>query len=436
MRRTALSALWLLAVMSGTASGQHPWLLRSLRIYGGADETAPPILLLAADGTASAPGYPFVTVEVDVDAAVPPPLVARFVHCRPNWQESNNVFLHFGATGTTLFSWEPAPANSRYYSYRGRLRIPNPQVAITYAGNWKVQLVDASTSQLVAEARFFAVKPQALCRVVVYSDLYDAPPGISPAAVTLEAWVQMPDGSSIDQRLHTVVFYRNHRWCEPYIVSSELTFADFPEPLYRQPYRRSITGMLPGTKVFRAEQLPAQNEYRVLDLSNPAQFPPNPPAPLRLPLADLRRNGSFWEWADDGAAVTAHLAPYLQDYVPVEFVLDPEGAPPLSREVFVVGSFNNWCATPEWRMSYDPGEHLYRLRQLVRRGRHNYLYATGRVNADTGSVEELSFEEWEGNTTGTRTSFWAFVYYRAPDFGGYDALVAVGAATLQGPLHY
>lgn len=417
------------------AAEQPLWLLRSVRIYGADDETAPPILLL--DGApSSAPGYPFVTLELEVDAVVPPPLRAHFEHCQPDWSESQNVFLTLGMLGTSLFSWEPGPTGSRYYTYRGRLRIPNPQVTITVAGNWKVKVFDNVSNRAIAEARFFAVRPQGSCRVVAYGDLYAASPGISPAAVTLEAWVELPPTLSIDQRLHTVVFYRNHRWFEPYIVSQDGRLGAATERLYRQPYGKSIAGMLPGIKIFRAERLPAQNEYRVLDLSNPALFPPNAALPLRLPLADLRRNGSFTEWADDGAAQTASLAPYLQDYIPLEFVLDPEGAPELPVQVFVVGSFNNWLPTAEWCLSYDPEERLYRLRQLVRRGRHNYLYATGRLNVDTGAAEQLSFEEWEGNTTATRTSFWAFVYYRLPDFGGYDALIAVGAATLYGPLRY
>jgi len=422
-------------LVPASALAQQLWLLRSIRMYGGEDETAPPVMLLSPDAqTAPSMGFPFVTLEVDVDASVPPALIARFVHCRPDWSESGNVFLSFGAAGTSLFSWEPAPSGSRFYSYRGRLRIPNPQVTIPYAGNWKLLLFERGSEQPVGEARFFAVQPQAVCRVSVYSDLYTAPPGISPAAVTVEAVVSVPPELSADQRLQTVVFYRRHRWFEPYIVSHDRTLTAGTQRLYRTPYRGSIAGMLPGAKLFRLERIPAQNEYRVLDLSNPTQFPPYTSSPLRFPLADLRRNGSFWDWADDGAAVTSHLAPYLQDYVPLEFVLDPEGAPPLPSEVFVVGSFNGWRASAEWRLSYDPEERLYRLRQLVRRGRHNYLYATGYLNADTGSVESLSFEEWEGNTTSTRISFWAFVYYRFPDFGGYDALIAVGAANLQGPL--
>ncbi len=425
-----------LVLLISSALAQQTWLLRDIRIYGGEDETAPPILLLSEERPVSAPGFPFVTLEVDVDASVPPALIARLVHCRPDWSESHNVFLSFGASGTSLFSWELAPGTSRFYSYRGRLKIPNPQLHIEYAGNWKLVLFEAGSDSPLGEARLFAVQPKAECFVAVYSDLYAAPPGISPAAVTVEALVRTVPELSADQRLHTVVFYRRHRWFEPYIVSQDQTLAARPHKLYRSPYRSSITGMLPGAKLFRLEAIPAQNEYRVLDVSNSAQFPPNASMPLRLPLADLRRNGNFWEWADDGAALTAHLPPFLQDYVPLEFVLDPEGAPPGEHEVFVVGSFNHWHATAEWRLSYDPEQRLYRLRQRVRRGRHNYLYATGRLNPDTGAVESLSFEEWEGNSTSNRISFWAFVYYRLPDFGGYDALIAVGAATLQGPLRW
>jgi hypothetical protein len=40
----------------------------------------------------------------------------------------------------------------------------------------------------------------------------------------------------------------------------------------------------------------------------------------------------------------------------------------------------------------------------------------------------------EGNTTAARHTFFAFVYYLEPDFGGYDALIAVGAASIYGPL--
>jgi hypothetical protein len=433
MRASAAAAI---ALYGLTLFAQEPpVLLRDLRIYGGTDETAPPILQLPSEeAPLEAPGYPFVTLELDVESPLPPALLARLVHCRPDWQESQNVFLAFGLAGTTLFSWESAPAPSSFYTYRGRLRLPNAQLSVPYAGNWKVLLYDArAPTTPLAEARFFAVKPAAECRVTVYADLYTASPGVSPAAVTVEAWVRPLSARRTDRRLHTVVFYRNHRWCEPYVVTQDARIADTRQ-LYSTGYRSSISGMLPAGKLFRVEQLPAQNEYRVLDLSNPAQFPPGAAQPIRLPMADLRRRGNFWEFADDGALRSAHLPPHLQDYIPVEFILDPEGAPPSAQELFLVGSFNHWCPSAQWQLAWDEQEGVYRLRQLLRRGRHNYLYATGRLNADTRQVEALDFAEWEGNTTAARHTFFAFVYYLEPDFGGYDALIAVGAASIYGPL--
>ena len=79
---------------------------------------------------------------------------------------------------------------------------------------------------------------------------------------------------------------------------------------------------------------------------------------------------------------------------------------------------------------YDESMNLYRLRQWFRRGRHNYLYATGRLNADTEQIMDLSFEEFEGNTASANNSFIAFAYYRELDYGGYDGIVAVGSSTM------
>ena len=83
-------------------------------------------------------------------------------------------------------------------------------------------------------------------------------------------------------------------------------------------------------------------------------------------------------------------------------------------------------------MYYDAPNRLYRLRQWVRRGRHNYLYANGRLNADSYDATDISYEEFEGNTAAANNTFIAFAYYRELDYGGYDGIVAVGAGTMYG----
>ncbi len=66
----------------------------------------------------------------------------------------------------------------------------------------------------------------------------------------------------------------------------------------------------------------------------------------------------------------------------------------------------------------------------MRRGRHNYLYATGTLNVDDGSVTRLSYEEWEGNTASNSNSYLAFTYARIIEYGGYDAIIAVGSSNI------
>jgi len=93
------------------------------------------------------------------------------------------------------------------------------------------------------------------------------------------------------------------------------------------------------------------------------------------------------------------------------------------EDVFVSGSFNNWTPDKNWQMYFDKSTQLYRLKQWVRRARHNYLYGTGTYNADTQKFENISFDRYEGNNVYSNHSFIGLVYYRSFDLGGYDAII-------------
>jgi hypothetical protein len=175
MRASAAAAI---ALYGLTLFAQEPpVLLRDLRIYGGTDETAPPILQLPSEeAPLEAPGYPFVTLELDVESPLPPALLARLVHCRPDWQESQNVFLAFGLAGTTLFSWESAPAPSSFYTYRGRLRLPNAQLSVPYAGNWKgAPLRRPSPNDPISGSSLLRCQARSGVRVTCTRTLYGIP---------------------------------------------------------------------------------------------------------------------------------------------------------------------------------------------------------------------------------------------------------------------
>ncbi|MFM8436977.1 MAG: hypothetical protein ACKOAX_00765, partial [Candidatus Kapaibacterium sp.] len=268
---------------------------------------------------------------------------------------------------------------------------PNESVRIPYGGNWKVRITEfGSDEKTYAEARFFAVDAAAHCSMNILSDLYEPRLRASPAALNIETTVTAPALLS-DLQMRSAVFYRLNRWNEPMPASA----AGLTLPTFRSTSPLSfVSGVITAGKRFLVQQVPAENEYRVLDCTNLAQFP-RVTSPIRLPFYDIRRNGSFVWRAHNGGMVTTGVPMMYDDYVPVEFVLDPENRP--SREdVFVLGSFNNWTPSRAWSMVYNDSTRLYTARGWVRRAVHDYAYATGRINADSYACEDISYEEFEG----------------------------------------
>jgi len=410
-----------------------PPLVRFVRAYGGGDETLPPVLLVKQRSVDIIPafGARTITIELDVQSPIPPSLFATVAHCKADWSEDGNVFLNdVTFARTSDIEWRMSAVQNKYYSYRGKLSLPNQTLKIPYGGNWKVKFYEfGNDTTLYAEARIFAVDCGSECSIDIYNDFYEPTHKASPAALTLEAIV----GSSIsiaDVQMHTAVFYRMNRWNEPFVTSQSSSMPSTLGRSSRSGFTTSIGGTTSVGKRFRIQEIPAENDYRILDLSNTAQFPPGN-IPVRLPLADLRRNGNIFFRADDGAMITRGIPMIYDDYVPIEFILDPENRA-IPEDVFVLGSFNNWTPSPEWQLQYFEEERQYKLRHWVRRARHNYVYATGRINADTRLPENLTFEEFEGNNAAAGHTFVAFIYYRDPNYGGYDSIIAVGASSIFG----
>lgn len=397
--------------------------LRYIRSYGANDERLPPVVILNSTESNDV-GSEFVTVEFDVAAQSIPNVYARITHCTADWQPSDNGFLNDITNRTSLADWAIAPERSKYSRYRGKMVFPNPQTSIRFSGNWKVTLYSLDNDSVIGETKFFAVDARASMRMSFMTDFYQPRFQVSSIAYTIEARVADRTSKLLSTNLHTLAMYRNHRWNEPFYASERLLSAGNSNGV-----GSAVVGMVQSGKVFRLERIPAQNEYRILDLTDMSRYP-FVGAPVRMPMSDMRRNGTFFERADDGAMTSMGIVGANDEFVPVEILLDPNPGGLSREDVFVSGSFNNWKPDKSWMMWYDESMNLYRLRQWMRRGRHNYLYATGRLNADTDQIMDLSYEEFEGNTASANNSFIGFAYYRELDYGGYDGIVAVGASTM------
>jgi hypothetical protein len=411
--------------------GKIPTQVRFIRAYGLDNERFPPILLIGNYDQIYQPvvGYSYITIEFDIASSVPPALYAKFVHCTYDWKESENAFLRDMINNrTTIFDWNPAPIGQNFYSYRVKLSIPNQQIRFKFSGNWKVKIYDMDNDgEPIVETRFFIVEPRAKCFVGMFPEFYEPVFPVSSTGLVVEGIVETRQ-NLVDGNIDKAVIYKNHRWFESYVISSN--YYDTESIQYRYNFATLVSGFISAQKRFRIDGLPAENTYRVLNLADLAYYPVSQ-HPIRPPFSDLRRDGNFWEYDDDGAMITDFVAAGYEDYVFVEFLLDPEGYIS-TDDVFVVGSFNNWKPSARWQMFYDSKDRYYKLRQWIPRARHNYLYATGKLNIDNMQVERYSYDEYEGNTTAGRQTYLMFIYYHEFEYGGFDSIIAVGASNVNG----
>jgi hypothetical protein len=426
------------AARSGSSSPAKP-ILRGIRAYGGSNDTSPPIITRSpqnvfglsssqnnqSNDAANVIGSSFVTIEIDVQSSVQPAFVATLVHCDSEWQEDRNVVMKDPSLRIAQIQVFQANSFSRYFTHRAKFTVPNSEVQLRFSGNWKAKIFDVDDMTTpIGEARFFVVDQETETSLAITIDAYSPRVGgTSPAAYLLEAALTAPP-QFLDENFHTVTLYRAWRWNEPIRITQDVELGR-TETLYNRSSKATVLGFSTAQKRFRITAIPAENEYRVLDITDALRFPASN-APLRFALADLRRNGTSFVRADDGAMNAQGVSPSTDEYVLIDFVLEPEGLPS-SREIYVVGSFNGWKLSNDWKMRYDPEQRQYTLAQWVRRGRHNYVYASAVVNKQTGVPESYDYEECEGNSPSANQTFYAFFYYRNPQFGGYDALLGVAA---------
>ncbi|MCS6807574.1 MAG: DUF5103 domain-containing protein [Bacteroidota bacterium] len=416
--------------------------VRGVRVFGDTTESSPPIIVMRAQREfavsfnsfrsftrdaeqqeSAVVGSRYVTIEVDVQASTQPMFVVTLVHCDAFWNEDNNPALSDQILRVTQIQVTQAHSFSLHYTHRARCTVPNSEVQLHFSGNWKAKVFDAHDMDVpICEARFFVVEQQAITSLSVIPDAYSPRVGgTSPAAYLIEAMISAPP-QLFDENIHTVTVYRAWRWNEPITITQRLEKSKIDILYNQRSSGATVLGFSSGQKRFRVGAVPAENEYRVLDIRDALRFPAST-TPLRFGLSDVRRNGVAFVHADDGAFSSEGVSMAHDEYVPVEFVLASEGVPS-SRDIYVVGSFNNWTVTPSWRMSYDSVFQQYKLVQWIRRGRHNYMYASG-ITTNSGVVKSYDYEECEGNSLSAHHTFYALFYYRSPQFGGYDAIIGV-----------
>ncbi|HLF20497.1 MAG TPA: type IX secretion system plug protein domain-containing protein, partial [Bacteroidota bacterium] len=332
----------------------------------------------------------------------------KFYHCDQDWKVTNNSFVNDELRNTTKFPvpFVPAPQFVQYYTFHYSVKVPGfsgldrfPQ-----SGNYIFQIWDREEKELHAGGRFFVVESLVTPTMRVRNRYL--PSVVSPwnQVNTIDVSFSIPEHAT-DQNdqfypilLKTVDVYRNRQVYSGLRIgvddNSPNTFVD---GFGLQKIKFVIDNVVPG------------NEYRRLDLRNVDHYPPGKDARPREG-ADASRFLQQGTKDNNGTSVLTTGNRY-SDYIKFGFELlwDTEDLDP----VYVVGDFNGWNPTEDWRMIYDSETKRYRLSSWLRRGVYDYQYLAGR-------------DDWislEGNSRVTVNLYTAFVYYHDPRFGGFDRIL-------------
>jgi hypothetical protein len=167
---------------------------------------------------------------------------------------------------------------------------------------------------------------------------------------------------------------------------------------------------------FTARDIYPGNEYRHVDLRNINIFNTKN---VKAQFDGLEYSRFFQTGPKDlnGGSLLTKFKDSYATYLNVTFSIRPPEE--ITGNIFLVGSFNNWQILPEYEMNNVGG--IYSKTISLKRGIYDYQYVTADVINNV-----IRNENWvilEGNNWETTNSYSVFLYYRDPNYGGYDRII-------------
>lgn len=401
-------------------------------IHGSETMSTPPIIRVKSpDGTGSAGGFGSnsLTINCDIVADAQPSLALVLIHCDRDWKPTQSVFIQEQNRLTASdFVVEYAPIGVQNYDYSASITFPSTSntIDIRHSGNYLARVVDLfDQKKVLAELRFFAVESSAGVSVRSYSDFFTSA-WTEKVQDGLKVRVEVVPGFQLfSTQVTGVTLYEQGKWLKPMVADDDSK----RRSVERGEYRATWSPFYGGKIVAEFWNLPAGNEYRLLDLSDLVDYP-SIGGVQTTRLSDQPRFGSFSEQDNNGLLEFPYVPPQDDDLVYFEFRLDLDGEE-VYDDMAVVGAFNDWIPTWEWRLVYNPETGLYTARGWLKRALHQYEYVSGRWNVDNGRLEQAEGTLIEGNNVYTSKTFYALAYYRDQTALSYDRIIGVGS-TLTG----
>ncbi len=396
-------------------------------IHGSENMSSPPFLRTAdPSGGSNVAGFgsPALTINCDLVADAPPTLGLILVHCDRNWKPTQSVFIQDRSRlRSTDFIVETAPIGVWNYDYSASITFPSETntIEVQYSGNYIAQVVNYFDNQTVlAELRFFAVESTAGVRLEMISDFFESA-WTEKVQEGLRARVDITPGpTSFSTQFKGVHLYEQGKWLYPMLANDNSKLRTPP----RGSYRATWSPFYGGKVIAEFFNIPSGNEHRILDLTDVIDYPSDAGV-ITTRLSDQPRYSSYSEQDNNGLVLFPYVSPEDNDLVYFEFRLDLDGEE-IYDDMAVVGSFNNWTPSYDWRLVYNSITGQYAARGWIKRARHEYEYVNGKWNVDSGILEQAEASLLEGNNVYTSKTWYALAYYSDQTALSYDRIVGVG----------
>lgn len=334
-------------------------------------------------------------------------------HRDRNWQDDGLFFTEY-ATGNLngliddfQYSFNTLQKYTHY-----RLAFPNDKMKLKISGNYELIVYKTSPEKPLFTKRFSVSEGKANIGVKVSRMMNDKNPAINQR---VEAQV-VPNGLDLASVMNTTSLsvIQNNNWKTQ--ISEQRPSGMQGNQLSYQQLSLSFSG---------------NNEFYYFDNKNLNQ----PMGMVASTTNDEGQNHTFlypvWAYPMDYQyQPDVNGAYYFRrndlgaerdadregDYSWVYFSID---SPPIDKEIFVLGQFNDYTADEKSKMFYDENAKKYIAKIYLKQGFYNYILAT--KNAD-GTI---NYGEVNGNFWQTENLYQAFLYYR-PYGRNYDGLVGYG----------
>ncbi len=396
---------------------QDDFEIKGLRVYSYEDEIYPPIIVRYDTLWNGEPNTmnDYIVIEFDVKCASLPDIGIRFYHCDRNWRKTENIFVQsFFHSKTLYLNYATAEKGIKGYNYHFKNVFPDPDgiVQFPYSGNYIFEIYNTKADTVIyASGRFIVVDKLTEVRARLSKVLLGEMADFKNYVNQIDIEVDVPDSLNW-YYITTVDVYENWKIFYPYAI-------DFGE---RKKYTY-VSGFPSKTRIFKIWKIFPLNEYRQIDLRNEKIYPNGQPV---IPIGGIDKVRKFWQGERDmdGGCKVVEEGMY-SEYLEVIFRLeiDRETEQKIKGDIYIVGAFNNWKPEKEDVLKYDPAGNYYFVKKWLKRGIYDYQYVIGYYDYTKDEVVVVDWLGLEGNDWQTSNSYYIVVYYKDPQFGGFDRII-------------